>query len=93
MTADLLEEKLVVDRLREYYADLTEKEARKDLQEKYGQTWDDKELLDTFEVQFFADASVHVIRKDSGAPGTVMYLDKPRLYFSFVPTVCKHAGL
>jgi hypothetical protein len=90
MTAELLEEKLVIDRIRAYYANLTKEEARKELQEKYGQTWCDAELMDQFEVQFFDHASVQVIRKDSGARGTVAYLVEPRLYFSFVPSGCKY---
>jgi hypothetical protein len=96
MTATLnenSEEKLIIERLRQYYAPFSEEEARKELQERYGNVWNDAELMEEFAVQFFSPTTVHVIRKDSGAHGTVAYLTRPRLYFSFVPTTNrKHAG-
>jgi hypothetical protein len=79
------DEQLVIDCLNDYYATWTEEDAKADLQEKYGEVWNDAELVENFGVQFFDGGAVHVIRKDSGKSGTVAYLKKPRLYFSFVP--------
>jgi hypothetical protein len=76
---------LLVVTLREYYEDKNPAEVRADLEQKYGTVWDDKELLDNFGVQFFDGPIVHVISRIDGVPGTVGFIDKPRLYFAFIP--------
>jgi hypothetical protein len=76
---------LLVVTLREYYEKKDPAEVRGDLEQKYGTVWDDKELLENFGVQFFDGPIVHVISRDNGASGTVGFIDKPRLYFAFIP--------
>jgi hypothetical protein len=78
-------DQLLVDTLREYYEKKDPAEVRADLEQKYGTVWDDKELLTDFGVQFFDGPRVHVITRDNGAHGTVGFIDKPRLYFAFIP--------
>jgi hypothetical protein len=78
-------DQLLVVALREYYEKKDPAEVRADLEQKYGTVWDDKELLADFGVQFFDGPRVHVINRDNGAPGTVGFIDKPRLYFAFIP--------
>lgn len=84
------DEQFIVERLNDYYANWSEADARADLQEKYGEVWNDVELVENFGVQFFDGSVVHVIRKDSRKSGTVAYIKKPRLYFSFVPKLGEH---
>jgi hypothetical protein len=48
------------------------------------EVWTDEELLKIFEVAFFDAPYVYVIRKKDGQRGTVLFLDTPRFYFSFV---------
>lgn len=79
------EDQLLVLKLREYYADVTEEDARQDLTEKYGAVWNDKELLSEFAASIFDGPLLRVIRKADGMRGTVAYIDKPRLYFAFAP--------
>jgi hypothetical protein len=79
------DDQLLVASLRKYYAGYTEDAARKDLENKYGAVWDDKELLTAFGVQVFDGPLVHVIRRADGARGTVAFIDTPRLYFAFAP--------
>lgn len=83
MTAD--DDQLVVDVLRNYYAGRGEDETRADLEKKYGDVWNDEELLAEFGVQFFDGPRVHVIRRTDGTRGTVGFIDSPRFYFAFMP--------
>jgi hypothetical protein len=79
-----LDDQLLVEKLREYYSDATEESARNDLTEKYGQVWNDAELLSEFAASIFDGPVLRVIRKADGVRGAVAYIDKPRLYFAFV---------
>ena len=79
-----LSDQLLVAKLREYYADATETEARNDLEKKYGPIWNDEELLAEFAAEIFDGLVLRVIRKSDGQRGTVAYIDKPRLYFAFI---------
>lgn len=47
--------------------------------------WTNEQLLDEFEVEFFAPPYVTVIRKENGQRGTVAFIDSPRVYFYFKP--------
>lgn len=82
---DIADDLLIVERLKRYYSGKPLEFVRKDLQEKYAETWDDAELLEQFGVQFFEGPVVHVIRKSDNQRGTVAYTDEPRVYFSFIP--------
>ena len=88
-----LDDQLLMDKLREYYADSTEETARTDLSEKYGQVWNDSELLAEFAASIFDGPVLRVIRKSDGVRGAVAYIDKPRLYFAFVEdSISKSCG-
>jgi hypothetical protein len=73
----------VVALLKNQYGHLEKGEARTLLEQTPTLVWSNDELLETFEVSHFAPPYVHVIRKEDGQRGTVMFLDDPRLYFSF----------
>ena len=73
----------IVDILRTQYAHLSENEVRAILQQVHAKVWTNEELLVDFEVSHFDPPYVHVIRKEDGLRGTVMFIDSPRFYFSF----------
>jgi hypothetical protein len=87
------DDELLVSALRKYYAGKEPGAVREDLDEKYGNTWTDAELLDKFEVHVFDGPRVHVIQKSDGARGTVGFIDEPRFYFSFIPDTSSETGL
>lgn len=84
-TQGLDDDQLLVASLRDYYEKKDPADVRKDLSQKYGNVWDDKELLADFGVQFFDGPRVHVINRADGVRGTVGFIDKPRFYFAFIP--------
>lgn len=84
MSATITEDQLLIEKLRQRYAGKSEQEVRDDLRAKYTETWNDTELLDTFEVQQFDGPTVIVIRKTDGKQGTVGYISEPRVYFAFI---------
>jgi hypothetical protein len=92
MSTELSDDDLIMLTLRKHYASYTPSAAQEDLQEKYGETWTDEELLRDFGVQFFDGPRVHVIRKQDGAHGTVAFVDTPRFYFAFIPDNKKNAN-
>jgi hypothetical protein len=52
--------------------------------------WNEDELLAAFEVSHFDAPYAHVIRKEDGQRGTVMFIDSPRFYFAFISTQDAH---
>jgi hypothetical protein len=58
---------------------------REDLEGKYGQVWDTKQLREEFTVHAFLAPFVHVTRKLDGVSGTLAFQHMPRFYFSFEP--------
>lgn len=84
MSAAVTEDQLLIEKLRKRYEGKSELEVRDDLRAKYTETWNDAELLDTFEVQHFDGPTVRVIRKTDGKTGTVGYISEPRVYFAFI---------
>lgn len=58
---------------------------RSQLEQVYKDVMDTTELLEKFEVSFFAAPLTYVIRKADGAKGTVMFQNMPRFYFCFTP--------
>lgn len=78
-------DQLLVVSLREYYEKKDPADVQQDLAQKYGEVWNDEELVEQFGVQFFDGPRVHVIRLADGARGTVGFIDKPRFYFAFIP--------
>ena len=77
----------VVDILAAQFGHLEAGEARTALEAFAGETgvWNDESLMAAFEVSHFVPPYVSVIRRSDGVRGTVMFLDVPRFYFSFVP--------
>jgi hypothetical protein len=73
----------LVATLAAQYAHMDKHEARTSLEKLHEPVWDNDELLDVFEVSHFEPPLVHVIRKTDGVRGTVVFIDSPRLYFSF----------
>jgi hypothetical protein len=72
--------------LHNRFAGLDAGEARALLETTYGTSvWTSAELMDVFEVSHFEPPYVHVIRKEDGVRGTVVFVDEPRFYFSFQP--------
>jgi hypothetical protein len=71
--------------LQNQYGRLEAGEARAALEAAYEKVWNAAELAEQFDVADFAPPYVHVINKQSGQPGTVLYLDSPRFYFLFNP--------
>jgi hypothetical protein len=69
--------------LQAQYGHLENGEVRAMLEVSGGQVWTNDELLEIFEVSHFEPPYVHVIRKEDGKRGTVMFVDAPRFYFSF----------
>jgi hypothetical protein len=79
--------------LQNRFANMEAGEARALLETTYGASvWTSAELMDVFEVSHFEPPYVHVIRKKDGARGTVVFIDAPRLYFSFQPLKNYAAG-
>lgn len=77
---------VLVQLLREqpqYRVDLDSLPDLREKLSKFGRTWNDAELLDEFEIELFDPPYVRVINKTTGARGTVMFTEKPRLYFYF----------
>lgn len=69
--------------LRAQYGHLESGEVRAAFEYAGTPVWTNDELLDVFEVSHFEPPYVHVIRKEDGKRGTVMFVDSPRFYFSF----------
>jgi hypothetical protein len=77
----------VVDILTAQFGHLEAGEARTALEACAGVTdvWNDDSLMAAFEASHFVPPYVRVIRRSDGVRGTVLFIDTPRLYFSFVP--------
>lgn len=71
--------------LQAQYGHLENGEVRAILEQIHNPVWTNDELLETFEVSHFEPPYVHVIRKEDGVRGTIMFIDSPRFYFSFAP--------
>lgn len=80
LTAD---NETLVATLAAQYAHMALSEARSSLEKLHELVWDNDELLEVFEVSYFEPPLVHVIRKADRVRGTVVFIDSPRLYFSF----------
>jgi hypothetical protein len=93
MPAAIATDQLLIKKLQDYYANVSEDVTRQDLIKKYGVVWNDDELLKEFGVSFFDGPLLHVIKRSNGVRGTVAYItvsDKPgevktHLYFAFEP--------
>lgn len=73
----------VANVLHAQYGHLESGEVRALLEQLHNPVWNNEELLNVFEVSHFEPPYVHVIKKDDGQRGTVMFVDTPRFYFSF----------
>ena len=58
---------------------------KEELERKYGQLWNTKELQEEFEVISFWAPTVTVIRKLDNQRGTMEFQHFPRYYYSFIP--------
>ena len=56
---------------------------REQLESKYGQVWDTKELQNDFSVEGFMAPFVSVKRKSDNVKGTLEFQHDPRFYFNF----------
>jgi len=56
---------------------------RAELEAKYGECWDTKELQEIFSVEGFMAPFVVVRRKSDGKRGSLMFQGSPRFYFKF----------
>jgi hypothetical protein len=69
--------------LQNRYGRLESGETRAALEEAYERVWNAAEFDTQFAAERFDPPYVHVIDKQSGQHGTVLYLDSPRFYFLF----------
>lgn len=58
-------------------------EARAELEAKYGQVWDTKQLTEDFEVKAFLAPFVVVQRRRDKAIGSLEFQHHPRFYFNW----------
>lgn len=65
------------------YADTRGIATRIDLEARFGQVWDTKELQTDFTVVGFAAPFVVVIRKSDGVKGSLEFTHSPRFYYAF----------
>ena len=56
---------------------------REELEQRYGQIWDTKELQRDFKVEGFLSPMVAVTRKSDGKRGSLEFQHMPRFYFDF----------
>jgi hypothetical protein len=73
----------IVEVLKQQYGHLESGELRALLERAHVHVWTNDELVESFEVSHFEPPYLHVIRKENGKRGTVMFTDAPRFYFSF----------
>lgn len=73
----------IIDVLASQYGHMEAGEVRSALEGFYKNVWNDDELVEQFGVSHFEPPYVHVIRKQDKVRGTVMFVDRPRFYFSF----------
>lgn len=71
--------------LQSHYGKLEAGEARAALEQAYQRVWNATEFDVQFVPERFEPPYVHVLDKQSGRHGTIMYLDSPRFYFLFNP--------
>ena len=57
---------------------------REELQEKYGQVFDTRQLQHHFSVMGFCAPFVEVVHKETNKRGTLEFTHNPRFYFNFV---------
>lgn len=73
----------VVDVLRDQYGALDSGEIRAQLEPLEPEIWSSTEFAQLFETIHIDNPYVDVVRKQDGVRGTVMFVDRPRIYFSF----------
>lgn len=57
---------------------------RNELEAKYGQVWDTKQLQEDYSVEGFGAPYVVVTRDSDGKRGSLTFQASPRFYFDFV---------
>lgn len=93
MTTDDVVDRILAQRLNAYYAGKPPDDIVADLRKKYAaETWTPEEFETLFSVSAFKSPLVHVVRRQDGVCGTVAYINKPRIYFSFIPDTYGNAG-
>jgi hypothetical protein len=58
---------------------------RAELEQRYGQVWDTRELARDFIVIGFMATFIAVRRKSDGSKGSLEFQHQPRFYFNFQP--------
>lgn len=82
----------IVDLLQRQYGRLESGEARAALETSYAPVWNEDEFAALFAAESFEPPYVHVVKRDNGERGTVMFLDAPRFYFLFNPETENNNG-
>lgn len=73
----------IVDILCDQYGVLDSGEVRAQLEPLEPEVWGSAEFAQLFDTTNINAPYVDVIRKQDGVAGTVMFIDSPRIYFSF----------
>lgn len=76
----------ICDILQNQYGCLEAGEARAALEAAYERVWNEEEFQTRFDAEHVEAPYVHVVDKESGEHGTVMFIDSPRFYFLFTTT-------
>lgn len=64
-------------------AEMSEEDARKWMEERYGEVWTTKEATTAFDFDSFMAPYAVVTRKSDKKKGTLMFVHSPRFYFNF----------
>jgi hypothetical protein len=66
---------------------LSQPRTREELEAVFRQVWDERQVLQDYEVLGFTGERMDVCRKSDGALGSLGYQDSPRFYFCFIGTL------
>lgn len=80
----------IVDILRDQYGNLDSGEIRAQLAPLEPEVWSTVEFSRLFDTINVHPPYVDVVRKQDGVAGTVMFIDSPRMYFSFNTRTARH---
>ena len=69
------------DLLNDRYSRMERGEVRAELEEFYGQIWDETELQQQYQIERHDAPYVHVVRLADGKHCTLAYTETPRFYF------------
>jgi len=75
------------DLLQNQYGRCEAGEVRAALEGQYSIVWNEDEFQTAFDLVETAPPYVTVVNKETGQPGTLIYVDSPRFYFLFNPEI------